>query len=368
MSPWMSSFVLHPRAQQGRPSNKKLSGKDLVGTVAVRSPDKGIDDAMAKPPDAKLPGSTSSHSPGVRGAGAEDRSVHSFTPCSIMEPGRVNPDRKVRKQVVERYGSAKNKTIDIDAFDTFPYSGSNTATLPSNESSVSRDNVDDNSAAAVTVDGDVESQQQQEPGQPRHKTNASPRQPQTQVQPGAFHAGLDYGLHGPNARDVSVVEDDGLTVHSSLQQPASMSIARVEEVSAVLVDEDEEERKKQERLDKELQKALKQKEMDVPVADVGRGLWCSRRVKIASSVGCFVALVAAVLGVLFGVVFKPKPPPPSEGLIELFSSMSFDGGEALRSTSTPQNKAYNWLANNNTNLGSYSDERKIQRYVLATLC
>lgn len=146
-----------------------------------------------------------------------------------------------------------------------------------------------------------------------------------------------------------------------------MSIARVEEVSAVLVDEDEEERKKQERLNKELQKALKQKEMDVPVADVGRGLWCSRRVKIASSVGCFVALVAAVLGVLFGVVFKPKPPPPSEGLIELFSSMSFDGGEALRSTSTPQNKAYNWLANNNTNLGSYSDERKIQRYVLATL-
>jgi hypothetical protein len=44
-----------------------------------------------------------------------------------------------------------------------------------------------------------------------------------------------------------------------------------------------------------------------------------------------------------------------------------DNGTALRTASTPQNDALNWLANNNTNLNSYSNATKIQRYALATL-
>jgi serine/threonine protein kinase len=46
-------------------------------------------------------------------------------------------------------------------------------------------------------------------------------------------------------------------------------------------------------------------------------------------------------------------------LIQLLSLVSPDGGTTLATPLTPQNKAVNWLANN-TNLDSYSDERKIQ--------
>jgi hypothetical protein len=53
-------------------------------------------------------------------------------------------------------------------------------------------------------------------------------------------------------------------------------------------------------------------------------------------------------------------------LRSLISEKSFDGGAAANNTSTPQNKALNWLAGN-TNLNTYSNETKIQRYALATL-
>jgi hypothetical protein len=54
-------------------------------------------------------------------------------------------------------------------------------------------------------------------------------------------------------------------------------------------------------------------------------------------------------------------------LIELLSLVSPDGGTALATPLTPQNKAVNWLAVNNTNLDSYSDKRKIQRFALGVL-
>jgi len=53
-------------------------------------------------------------------------------------------------------------------------------------------------------------------------------------------------------------------------------------------------------------------------------------------------------------------------LVNLLTSVSLDGGTALQSPSAPQNNALNWLAGN-TNLNTYSDKKKIQRYVLATL-
>lgn len=55
---------------------------------------------------------------------------------------------------------------------------------------------------------------------------------------------------------------------------------------------------------------------------------------------------------------------PPKDLKELLSSVSFDDGAALATPSTPQNMAYEWLKGN---ADSLSDQKKIQRYVLATL-
>jgi hypothetical protein len=89
-------------------------------------------------------------------------------------------------------------------------------------------------------------------------------------------------------------------------------------------------------------------------------------------------LLVIVVGIVLAIVFTrdasdvpeptpttPAPTPPSS-LVEMLSTASLDGGEALLTLSTPQNEALNWLASN-TNLDSYSDETRIQRYVLATL-
>ena len=103
---------------------------------------------------------------------------------------------------------------------------------------------------------------------------------------------------------------------------------------------------------------------------------CSTRVKVWSAIGIVLGIVAVVLGTVLSKVLKPEDPketptpsPPQEipqELESLLSSVSFDNGTALQTPSTPQNDALIWLANN-TNLDSYSDARKIQRYVLATL-
>lgn len=66
----------------------------------------------------------------------------------------------------------------------------------------------------------------------------------------------------------------------------------------------------------------------------------------------------------------PSTTPPTslaqDQLVALLSSVSLDDGEALQTPSTPQNNAVSWLAGN-ANLSTYSDAKKIQRYVLATL-
>ena len=101
-----------------------------------------------------------------------------------------------------------------------------------------------------------------------------------------------------------------------------------------------------------------------------------------------VVLVMAVLAIIVGSVVATSPsrsptqsptslpivaptlPPTTAptstmpGLIELLSFVSLDNGTALQMQSTPQNNALKWLANN-TNLGNYTDKRKIQRYALA---
>lgn len=96
------------------------------------------------------------------------------------------------------------------------------------------------------------------------------------------------------------------------------------------------------------------------------GMACSRRRKWMVISGL---VLLAIVGIVLGVVLLPRPAPPPplpEELEGLLSSVSLDGGAALRTTSTPQNKALLWLADN-LKIDEYSDEQKIQRYVLATL-
>jgi hypothetical protein len=82
--------------------------------------------------------------------------------------------------------------------------------------------------------------------------------------------------------------------------------------------------------------------------------------------------VAVVLGTVLtqkqnAPTFTPSPQEILKELESLLISVSFDNGKALQNQSTPQNNALNWLANNNTNLDTYSNVTKIQRYALATL-
>jgi hypothetical protein len=109
------------------------------------------------------------------------------------------------------------------------------------------------------------------------------------------------------------------------------------------------------------------------VATVNRGMWW----KLA---GAFLAMISIVFGVALGISLCKEPTEaptnsPTEAptlstepfLRDLLSPISSDKGEALFTNSTPQNKAFNWMATNNTRLGTLSNERIIQRYALATL-
>ena len=57
--------------------------------------------------------------------------------------------------------------------------------------------------------------------------------------------------------------------------------------------------------------------------------------------------------------------PPSFSLLDLLVRNSFDDGEALNSTSSPQYMAYSWLLEDKY-LMEYSRKKKLQRYSLAT--
>jgi len=97
---------------------------------------------------------------------------------------------------------------------------------------------------------------------------------------------------------------------------------------------------------------------------------------------CGIAVVLMVtVAIILGTVLVPRiimmdrasdpPTSPSrqevlQELESLLLSVSFDNGTALQMPLTPQNMALNWLANN-TNLDTYSDAKKIQRFALATL-
>lgn len=177
----------------------------------------------------------------------------------------------------------------------------------------------------------------------------TPRAPQQQVRPGAFHD------DGRNAREVSILEDEVTTVVSPDTTP------QLGEVTATVVDTDEENRKRQEEIEKEVQARLEQQmaeqEESVEIAEIVTGFWCSRRVKIVIVLAlALVVMLAIVLGTVLPYALEPPEPAtaaatagptsPLPGLTELLSSVSLDGGAALQTPSSPQNKALNWLAGN----------------------
>jgi len=182
-----------------------------------------------------------------------------------------------------------------------------------------------------------------------------PRPPLTQHLPGAF------AVAGPGG------EGD---IESVLQLDDNPELL---EVSAEVVDTEEDNRKRQQQVEKEVQEKLEQKlaeqKKNTAVAEIVTGVWWSpkmRRCATLVTVLVILVFVAVVLGTVLPQALEPDPLSPQSGLNKLLSSVSLDGGAALQTPSTPQNDALRWLAGN-TNFDKFSETRKIQRYVLATL-
>jgi hypothetical protein len=191
--------------------------------------------------------------------------------------------------------------------------------------------------------------------------------PPQQTQPGAIRVG---GVDEENADD----DNDSMTnvtVQNSSVDPNNPVLAEV-------VDEDEENRRIQEKVDREVAERERQRaeqEGEIPEAVV---VEFSTRLRIWSGVAVVLFVtVAVVLGMVLPPQIKANsnettdPPTPSpqeviQALESLLIPVSFDNGTALRTASSPQNKALIWLSNN-TDLNSYLNATKIQRYALATL-
>jgi hypothetical protein len=206
----------------------------------------------------------------------------------------------------------------------------------------------------------------------------SPRPPRITTVPGAVAVpGPDASLVAQGAeyddQEYTVAETtviDGGIVHPDAP------------VSAEVVDIDEENRRIQEEIDRGIaaqrEREHAKREAEIPTAEImNEKRSCSKGVKVLIAVG-FIVVILAIIGVVFGVMPPGEPlqtqtnsptasptASPITSLTELLSNMSSDGGTDLLTPSTPQNDALRWLAGN-THLDTYSDEKKIQRYALAT--
>lgn len=92
----------------------------------------------------------------------------------------------------------------------------------------------------------------------------------------------------------------------------------------------------------------------------------TRWILIAVGILSLIAVIVVAVVVPMQASKERAASNSSTDLEDLLSSISSDGGKAMRTPSTPQYKALNWLTGN-ANLKSYTDEQKIQRYILATL-
>jgi hypothetical protein len=155
---------------------------------------------------------------------------------------------------------------------------------------------------------------------------------------------------------------------------------------AEVVNEDEENQRIREQIDREVEERERermQRQGEIPEAEIVEMIeknHCSSSTGVKIWSGIAVVLMVTV-AIILGTVLVPRiimmdrtsdpPTSPSQQevlqeLESLLSSVSFDNGTALQLPLTPQNMALNWLANN-TNLDTYSDAKKIQRFALATL-
>jgi hypothetical protein len=208
--------------------------------------------------------------------------------------------------------------------------------------------------------------QAQPPSNPqRHSIGLAP------IPPGVEH------VKGPDYRGI---EDDNFTVTMGENNEDAGTIEpSPPTVSAKVVNDEEE---KNRFMQDFLQNAVVADIVPHHVADIvphHRG-W---RWKFAGAflVLVLIAVVAIVLAKTLPQDQPDQPPQDQEqdptwspaALSKLLSSVSFDKGDALNSSSTPQNMAFKWTVTNNTYFtnntypGFSSNETIIQRYALATL-
>jgi hypothetical protein len=207
----------------------------------------------------------------------------------------------------------------------------------------------------------------------------TPRPPETSAFPGAFAIG-----------GVSDVRDELANNNSILGNPTNAPTNLTEPVTAQLVNNTEadyhylqEQLQRQQQQLEEVQRRqenivvgqvlrVENNEMDEEEAGVeGSNKASPSSNSLKRKVAIAIALILVVVAIIVSSVVttslsKSPTSAVSPDLIQLLSSVSPDGGTALRTSSTPQNTALIWLANN-TNLETYSAEKKIQRYILAVL-
>lgn len=110
-------------------------------------------------------------------------------------------------------------------------------------------------------------------------------------------------------------------------------------MTAELVDPILENQKVEERVERQVQEKLQNAE----VAEVVKGFWCSRRVKLFNVFAVVLGILAVVLGTTLPLTLRPDEPTPAPtaaptsslpGLVELLDEASPDGGTALSTMST----------------------------------
>jgi hypothetical protein len=223
----------------------------------------------------------------------------------------------------------------------------------------------DSSYTATTISSIIP----EPPRPPRHQTS----------QPGAFRVTDIDGGSNENEEEDSV---SNTTTRTPQSDPP---------VLAEVVNEDEENQRIRELIDREVEERererMMEREGEIPEAEIvdmiEKNQHCSSSTGVKIWSGIAVVLMMVTLAIILGTVLVPRaimmdrasddPPTSSpsrqevlQELESLLSLVSFDNGTALQTPLTPQNMALNWLANN-TNLDTYSDAKKIQRFALATL-
>lgn len=166
---------------------------------------------------------------------------------------------------------------------------------------------------------------------------------------------------GPGREEISIFSQD--TADLPIAQPISLG-PPAEEIEEQVREREQE----QEEQNQAIQQAVPE---DPEEAEKGRRR--SKRQMVIMAVVALAALAGIVLGGVFGArasklepPLDPTPSPTSEAfasLQELVTSVSFDGGESLDDTDSPQYKALAWLADD-ANLFNLPDWKVIQRYVL----